>query len=97
MRRFVIAFAAGLVLFAGLNLLWAHLRSDCGLPALLGTSGCADDIRRAGFPFLFYESGGFDYRNLFSAGALAADIGLGLLLALAMGWAAERFGRGPGK
>ena len=90
MRSFVTAWLTALLLFAGLNLLWAHLRSDCGLPALFGQSACADDIRRAGFPFQFWEEGGFAFRREFSQTALLADTTIGLLLALAAGWAARR-------
>ena len=60
--------------------------SDCGLPAVLGVSGCSDDIVRAGFPYRFYESGGFDFRNEFSSGLLMLDIGLGLAFAGGLGW-----------
>jgi hypothetical protein len=58
-RAFFTGFSAGLVLFALANLPAAHLHSDCGLPALLGNSMCADDIARAGFPLIFFEEGGF--------------------------------------
>ena len=54
MRTFLTAFLIALLLFAGVNLLWAHVRSDCGLPALLGSSGCAGAIHRAGFPLQFW-------------------------------------------
>ncbi len=93
MHTFLLAFVIALLLFAGVNLLWAHARSDCGLPALLGSSGCADDTRsgRAGFPLQFWEEGGFAFRRVFSLPALIADVGLGLALAAAAGWAAARF------
>ena len=91
MHTFLLAFVIALLLFAGVNLLWAHARSDCGLPALLGNSGCADDVRRAGFPLQFWEEGGFAFRRVFSLPALIADVGLGLALAAAAGWAAVRF------
>ena len=44
--RFVVTFVAALLLFLVLNLIVASVRSDCGLPAVLGMSGCADDIVR---------------------------------------------------
>ncbi|MEW6401354.1 MAG: hypothetical protein AB1649_06110 [Chloroflexota bacterium] len=84
--RFFPAFLLGILLFIVLNLATAHFMSDCGLPGVLGISGCSDDIARAGFPFPFYEEGGFDYRNEFSTGPLALDIGLGLAFAAALGW-----------
>lgn len=89
MRAFLIAFVVAVLLFVGVNLLVAHLRSDCGLPALLGQSACADDIRRAGFPLQFWEEGGFAFRRVFSLPALLIDLAVGLLLALAAGWAAR--------
>lgn len=96
MRRVVVrffgGFVAGLLLFLVINLLVAHLRSDCGLPALLGRAGCADDIRRAGFPLLFLEQGGLSGRALLDAGALLIDALAGLVLALVAGllWAWRR-------
>ena len=91
MGRFLLGFAAGLIVFAGLNLLAAHLRSDCGLPAVLGMAHCADDIRRAGFPFVLWEEGGFAFRHIFSPTLLAADVSLALAVSAAAGWAAQRF------
>ena len=96
MRTFLTAFLGALVLFVVVNLLWAHVRSDCGLPSLWGSGSCADDIRRAGFPLQFWEDGGFAFRRVFSLPALLADVGLGLALAAAAGWAAARFWRRPG-
>jgi len=79
-----------MIVFAGLNLLAAHLRSDCGLPAILGMAGCADDIRRAGFPFIFWEEGGFAYRQIFQPEILAVDLGLALVVSAAAGWVMKR-------
>jgi hypothetical protein len=90
MRRFLLGFLIALLLFVGVNLLWAHVRSDCGLPALLGAAGCADDIRRAGFPLQFWEEGGFAFRQIFSLPALLIDLGLGLAFSVLAGWAATR-------
>ena len=86
LSRFFIAFVIGIVFFIAINLLTAHVMSDCGLPGVVGISGCSDDIARAGFPLPFYEEGGFYYRRQFSTGPLALDIGLGLAFAAALGW-----------
>ena len=84
--------AAGvLLLWLVINLISAHLRSDCGLPAVLGMGACADDIRRAGFPWLFWEAGGFVAHRYFSAAALLADIGLAVLTSALAGWLVRRF------
>jgi len=93
-RRFWLGLILGLAAFGALNLLAAHLRSDCGLPALFGLGGCADDIQRAGFPFLFLERGGFIGLNNFSTSALLVDIGVALAGSAALGWAAARWGAG---
>ena len=92
--RFAIGFLVGLLLFLALNLLAAHLNSDCGLPAILGTAGCADDIKRAGFPMQFWEEGGFAFRSVFSATALLVDVLIGLALSLVVGWIAQAYIRG---
>ena len=47
-KRFMMGFVIVLLIFIAINLLSAHLRSDCGLPAVFGRDGCADDIARAG-------------------------------------------------
>jgi hypothetical protein len=53
-------------------------------------TACADDIRRAGFPLLFWEEGGFSYRNNYDQPALLADLEIGLgcavLTSLASNW-----------
>jgi hypothetical protein len=90
MRTFAIGAIAALLIFLAANVLAAQLQSDCGLRGMLGIAGCADDIRRAGFPLVFWEEGGFAYRNIFSTGALAADICVGVVVSLAAGWAAQR-------
>jgi len=90
--RFWIGFGLGLAAWLAINLLVAHLRSDCGLPALFGASACADDIRRAGWPFLFLEQGGFIGLSTFSLPALLADLGVALAAAAALGWVAARWG-----
>jgi hypothetical protein len=91
MRYFVIGAVAALLIFIAANVLAAHLLSDCGLRGVLGIAGCADDIRRAGFPLVFWEEGGFAYRSVFSAGALAADIAVAVVVSLAVGWAVQRW------
>jgi len=91
LRPFLIGFIVTVLLFLAANLLAAHLMSDCGLPAFFNMSGCADDIRRAGFPLQFYEEGGFAYHSSFDQGSLALDAVIGLALSLAAGLAAGRF------
>ncbi len=85
-KKFVIGFLAAFLLCVGINLLTAHLMSECGLPAVFGVSARADDIVRGGFPFQFYEKGGFAYRYEFSTSVLALDIGLAFALAAGFGW-----------
>jgi hypothetical protein len=85
--RFLIGFILTLAIFVTANLLAAQVQSDCGLPAFFHMSGCADDIRRAGFPLQFYEEGGFAYHSSFDEGALALDLGIGLGLSGAAGLA----------
>ncbi len=85
-RHFAIGFTIGLILFLAVNLVSAHLSSDCGLSAVFGRDSCADDIARAGWPLGFYEEGGFAYRHIFNASALSLDLGFGLALAGALGW-----------
>lgn len=90
-RSFALGFGAGLLAGLALNLLAAHVRSDCGLPALLGFSACADDIRRAGFPWLFWEEGGFAYRANFYRAAFLADLSLALVISLLAGLGLQRW------
>ena len=92
-QRFVIGFVAVLLAFVLLNLLFAHLRSDCGLAAVFGRSGCADDIVRVGFPLQVIERGGFVARSTFDGIALVFDLSLALVLSvltgrLLIGWPA---------
>lgn len=90
-RSFALGFSAGLLLFALLNLLAAHVRSDCGILAVLRMANCADDIIRIGFPWVVFEEGGFAYRNLFSALALTADVVVALAVSLALGFVSQRY------
>ena len=84
-RRFTTGFGIGLLIFIVINLLSAHLASDCGLPAVFGRDACAVDIA-AGWPFRFYEEGGFAYPLEFTLPALVADLASGIILASLVGW-----------
>ena len=94
LRTFAFAFVCTLVLFVGINLVAAHIRSDCGIAGALGVSGCNDDIRRVGFPFLVWQEGGFAYRNIFDLTALILDIGIGLSACTIMGLIGQLFVKG---
>jgi len=85
-KRFAIGFRIGLLIFLAINLLAAHLASDCGLPAVFGRDGCADDIARAGWPLQFYEEGGFAYHRDFNLTFLQFNLATGLAFALLSGW-----------
>lgn len=85
-RRFLIGFAIGLLLFIAVNLISAHLASDCGLPAVFGRDACADDIARAGWLLQFYEEGGLAYRYHFNSFFLLINLGIGLAFASLLGW-----------
>ena len=88
-RAFLNGFLIGLFIVVFVNLLAAHLLSDCGLPAILGTDFCADDIARAGFPFIFFEQGGFAYRSIFNLPYLLFDTFIGLGFAVICGFSAH--------
>jgi hypothetical protein len=88
-RTFLNGFLIGLLSIILINMLAAHLLSDCGLPALLGTDFCADDISRAGFPLVFFEQGGFAYRSIFNLPYLLLDLFVGLDLAIISGFIAR--------
>ena len=92
--RYLIGFAMGLLTFIFINLVAAHLSSDCGLFAVFGSDSCSDDIARAGWPIRFYEEGGFAYRRVFDGGALSLDLGLGLASAGLIGWLFWRISKG---
>lgn len=74
-------FLIGLSVFILLNILASALFSDCGLPALFGLGGCSDDISRAGFPFIFFEQGGFAYRSIFNFPIFILDLVIGFGIA----------------
>lgn len=90
--RFIAGFVIGVILFLILNLLAAHVQSDCGLPAVFGQSGCADDIVRVGFPLIFRETGGFAPRSIMDLVALLADVAVGLVLSILAGYLNARVG-----
>ena len=85
-RAFLNGFLIGLLIFLLANLLAAHLLSDCGLPAVFGRDFCADDIARAGFPFVFFKEGGFAYRSIFNLPYFLLDIFIGLDFAVLGGF-----------
>lgn len=85
-KKFLLGFTVGLVLFLAVNLISAHLSSDCGLPAVFGRGPCADDIIRAGWPLIFYEDGGFAYRHIFIQSNLILDMTIGVLFTGTLGW-----------
>ena len=90
-RRRAIAFAATLACFAIANLVTVHVRSDGGLLEGLGiVYRTRDGIRRIGFPFQFFEEGGYSYRYIFSLSALLADVALAIACAVAVTFAAIR-------
>ena len=96
-KQFLTGFIAGLLIFIAVNLLAAHLASDCGLPAVFGRDACADDIARAGWPLQFYEEGGFAYRSEFNLPALLLNVGIGLGVSLMTGWFYARHKNDPPK
>jgi hypothetical protein len=89
-RRFLFGFIGGLLIFVAINLLAAHLVSDCGLPAVFGRDACADDIARAGWPLQFYEEGGFAFRSNFNVIFLWMNILIGFVFSGLTGWLASR-------
>jgi uncharacterized membrane protein (Fun14 family) len=92
-RHFIIGFVIGFLAFIAINLLSVHLASDCGLLAVFGRDSCADDIARAGWPFPFYEEGGFAYRLEFNLTALLVDLATGIMLGGVVGWFMARIGK----
>lgn len=94
-KRFFIGFVSGLLFFTVINLVAAHLSSDCGLPAVIGLDACADDITRAGWPLQFYEEGGFAYRREFNPFFLLVNLGIGLGASSIAGWLLARRKNSP--
>jgi ABC-type antimicrobial peptide transport system permease subunit len=85
-KHFLIGFGLGILIFLAVNLLMAHLSSDCGLSAVFGRDVCADDIVRAGWPLQFYEAGGFAYRFHFNILFLVVNIAVGIIFSVIVGW-----------
>ena len=85
-KRFAIGFGVGLLIFVTINLLAAHLASDCGLLAVFGRSSCFDGIVRFGWPLIFYQDGGFAYNHLFNGLYFLVNNGVGLAFAVLFGW-----------
>ena len=85
-KRFALGFAIAFLAFIGINLIAAHLASDCGLAAVFGRDPCADDITRAGWPLQFYEEGGFAYRSEFNPLSLFINLATGIGVAIIAGW-----------
>lgn len=79
LRQLCYGLFAGLLVFSLINVLAAHLMSDCGLPALLGWAACNDDIVRAGWPLKFYEEGGIAFHSFYSSYVLVEDMVIGIL------------------
>ncbi len=89
-RAFFNGFFIGLFIFVLANIITAHLLSDCGLSAVLGASACADSIVRVGFPFKFYEEGGFAFHRDFNLPFLVLDLFIGLDMAVFTGFMMHR-------
>ena len=79
--------------FFFINLLSAHLNSDCGLLAVFERDACADDIARADWPLAFYERGRFAYGFEFNPPVLLLNIAIGITSAGILGWIIARRGR----
>lgn len=74
MKRLPLILVSAVVVFAITCAISYLLRSDGhGLP------GVQDGIRRLGFPLVFWEEGGFVYRQTFSFVALLTDIALAVI------------------
>ena len=84
---FTIGFWVTLLLFITINILSAHLLSDCGLLGALNLAGCSDDISRAGFPLPVWEEGGFIYHQSFDGLALLINLVIALSVSVAVGLA----------
>ncbi|MBK9207556.1 MAG: hypothetical protein IPL71_04320 [Anaerolineales bacterium] len=95
-RTFLKGFSIGLLSFFLINVIAAHLLSDCGLPALLGVDFCADDIARAGFPLVFFEQGGFIPHNYFNLPNLFLDLFISIVFAAACGFAGKEKNKSVG-
>lgn len=85
-KRFFKGFLIGLTVFLFINIFAAHFFSDCGLPALFGLGGCADAISRLGFPFVFFEQGGFAYHSTLNPPFFILDLVIGFGVAMGTGF-----------
>ena len=65
-RAFINGFLIGLLISCVANAISAHLLSTCGLLSLFGLDPCVDDMSRVGFPFVFFEVGGFFNLRIFN-------------------------------
>jgi hypothetical protein len=74
MKRFTFIVAVVLGLFVGANVISYFVFSDGH-----GVGTVYDGIQRAGFPWLFWERGGFVYRHTFSTVAFAADLAVAVV------------------
>ncbi len=97
-RNFYFGLILTLLLFIAINLVAAHVQSDCGIRAVIGLwvpgfSNCNDDIVRIGFPFRVLEQGGFAFRSIFNLGALIADALVAVGASVVVGLIAQRVGR----
>ncbi len=95
-RNFYLSLIVTLLFFIVINIIAAHLQSDCGIRAVIGLwvpgfSFCNDDIVRLGFPFRFLEEGGFAFRSIFNQGALIADVIIALGAGVLIGLVAQRW------
>lgn len=94
-RNFYLGLIATMLLFLAVNLIVAHLQSDCGISAVIGLllpslRTCADDIVRLGFPFRFFEQGGFAFRSNFNSGALLVDVAIAVGASVIVGLIARK-------
>lgn len=91
-RHFQYGFGVTLTCFVLANLIAVHVQSDCGLLEGLGIVDQAnDDVRRAGFPFLFFEEGGIAHRRTFRPSSFLLDIGIAFGGSMAIGFAFNWF------
>ncbi len=95
-RNFYFGLILTLLLFIAINLVAAHVQSDCGIRAVIGLwvpglSICNDDIVRIGFPFRVLEQGGFAFRSIFNPSALIANVLISVGAGVIVGLVAQRW------
>jgi hypothetical protein len=71
MKQFASILAVALALFVVANAISYFVLSDGH-----GVGIVNDGMQRAGFPWLFWERGGFVYRHTFRSATFAADVGV---------------------